>query len=111
MFHMGPDRIDGIFYDTGSTRGPLKFGQEAQDIDIETHKEIVSYAKNIFRDHVLDREAVVITNVGGSANPRQIMEGKHDSITLKEHNIDTFPNFFTGTCPDRLRKSPVNNKI
>ena len=42
----------------------------------------------------------MITNVGGMANPRQIMEAKHDSFTLKEHSIDIFPNFMTGTCPD-----------
>ena len=30
----------------------------------------------------------MITNVGGVANPRQIMEAHHDSLTLKEHNID-----------------------
>ena len=56
--------------------------------------------KNFWRDYVLDREAVVITNVGSMANPRQIMEAKHDSFTLKEHSIDSFPNFMTGTCPD-----------
>ena len=99
MFHYGPS-IDGIFFDTGSTRGPIKNGQEKQDQDVQSHVEIVSFVKNLWRDYVLDREAVVITNVGGSANPRQIMEAKHDSITLKEHNIDTFPNFMTGVCPD-----------
>ena len=81
-------------------RGPKNFGQEAADTDIQTHVEIVSYVKNFWRDYVLDREAVVITNVGGMANPRQIMEAKHDSFTLKEHSIDIFPNFMTGTCPD-----------
>ena len=100
FFHNGFDRVDGIFYDTGSTRGPLRHGQEAQDIDVQSHVEIVNFTKNFWRDYVLDREAVVVTNVGGSANPRQIMEAHHDSITLKEHNIDTFPNFYTGVCPD-----------
>ena len=28
------------------------------------------------------------------------MEAHHDSFTLKEHNIDTYPNFYTGVCPD-----------
>ena len=28
------------------------------------------------------------------------MEAKIDSLTLKEHNIDSFPNFYSGTCPD-----------
>ena len=28
------------------------------------------------------------------------MEAKIDSLTLKEHNVDTFPNFYSGTCPD-----------
>ena len=88
FFHNGFDRIDGIFYDTGNTRGPLQYGQEAQDIDVQTHVEIVNFTKNFWRDYVLDREAVVITNVGGVANPRQIMEAHHDSLTLKEHNID-----------------------
>ena len=83
--------MDGIFFDTGSTRGPLRWGQEIQDIDVQSHVEIVNFVKNFWRDYVLDREAVVITN--GSANPRQIMEAHHDSITLKEHNIDSFPNF------------------
>ena len=49
---------------------------------------------------MLDRDAVVVTNVGGMGNPRQIMEAHHDSLTLKEHNIDTYPNFYTGECPD-----------
>lgn len=57
--------------------------------------------RNIF----LDREAVVITNVGGSASPRHVMEGFVDSVTLKEHNIDTYPNFYTGECPDRNDKN------
>ena len=47
----------------------------------------MNFTKNFWRDYVLDREAVVITNVGGVANPRQIMEAHHDSLTLKEHNI------------------------
>ena len=63
-------------------------------------ESLISYVKNFWRDYVLDREAVVITNVGSMANPRQIMEAKHDSFTLKEHSIDSFPNFMTGTCPD-----------
>ena len=65
FFHNGFDRIDGIFFDTGSTRGKLNFGEEAADEDIQTHVEIVSFVKNFWRDYVLDREAVVITNVGG----------------------------------------------
>ena len=28
------------------------------------------------------------------------MESKLDSITLKEHNVDSFPNFYSGECPD-----------
>ena len=58
--------MDGIFFDTGNTRGPLRYGQEAQDRDVQSHVEIVSFVKNFWRDYVLDREAVVITNVGGS---------------------------------------------
>ena len=100
FFHNGFDRVDGIFYDTGSTRGPLRYGQEAQDRDVQSHAQIVNFTKNFWRDYVLDREAVVVTNVGGSANPRQVMEAGHDSLTLKEHNIDTYPNFYTGVCPD-----------
>ena len=92
--------MDGIFFDTGNTRGPLRYGQEAQDRDVQSYVEIVSYVKNFWRDYVLDREAVVITNVGGNANPRQIMEAHHDSLTLKEHNIYTYSNFYTGICPD-----------
>ena len=42
FFHNGFDRIDGIFFDTGSTRGPKNFGQQAEDDDIQTHVEIVS---------------------------------------------------------------------
>ena len=48
----------------------------------------------------LDRDAVVIANMGGSASSRHLMEGWIDSITLKEHNINTFTNYFSGTCPD-----------
>ena len=81
-------------------RGPKNFGQEAADADIQAQTELISYVKNFWRDYVLDREAVVVTNVGGQANPRQIMEAKIDSFALKEHSIDTFPNFMTGTCPD-----------
>ena len=33
------------------------------------------------------------------------MEGFVDSVTLKEHNIDTYPNFYTGECPDRNDKN------
>ena len=141
FYHNGFDRIDGIFYDTGNTRGPLQYSQgihtplgsrtgrcefiwyfpgaslrfriclvrctgqpgssinrfsgvdpwysqEEQDADVQTHVEIVNFTKNFWRDYVLDRDAVVITNVGGVANPRQIMEAHHDSLTLKEHNID-----------------------
>ena len=38
--------------------------------------------------------------MGGSASSRHLMEGWIDSITLKEHNINTFTNYFSGTCPD-----------
>ena len=54
-----------------------------------------------FINDFLDRDAVVITNVGGSASSRHIMDAKMDSITLKEHNIDTYPNYYNGVCPDR----------
>ena len=100
FFHNGFDRLDGIFFDTGETRGAIRYGQEIEDADIETHVQIVNFTKNFWRDYVLDRDAVVVTNVGGTANPRQIMEAKHDSFTFKEHNIDTYPNFYTGVCPD-----------
>ena len=121
FFHNGFDRIDGIFLDNGSTRngsrildfspnldfgiknlvrGPKNFGQEAADADIQAQAELTSLIKNFWRDYVLDREAVVITNGGGNANPRQIMEAKIDSFALLEHSIDSFPNFMTGTCPD-----------
>ena len=42
FFHNGFDRIDGIFFDTGSTRGVKNFGQEAADADIQSHVELVS---------------------------------------------------------------------
>lgn len=121
FFHNGFDRIDGIFLDNGSTRngsrildfssnldfsiknlvrGPKNFGQEDADADIQAQAELTSLIKNFWRDYVLDREAVVITNGGGNANPRQIMEAKIDSFALLEHSIDSFPNFMTGTCPD-----------
>ena len=48
----------------------------------------------------LDRDAVVISNIGHNANPRHIMDGGLDSVTLKEHNIDTFINYYEGICPD-----------
>ena len=41
FFHNGFDRIDGIFFDTGSTRGVKNFGQEAADADIQSHVELV----------------------------------------------------------------------
>ena len=28
------------------------------------------------------------------------MDGGLDSVTLKEHNIDTYYNYYGGTCPD-----------
>ena len=62
FFHYGFDRVDGIFFDTGSTRGPIHWGQELEDRDIDSHVEIVSFVKNFWRDYVLDKEAVVITN-------------------------------------------------
>ena len=81
-------------------RGPKNFGQEAADADIQAQAELTSLVKNFWRDYVLDREAVVLTNVGYNANPRQIMEAKIDSFALLEHSIDSFPNFMTGSCPD-----------
>ena len=52
------------------------------------------------QSYLSDRDAVVIANMGGSASSRHLMEGWIDSITLKEHNINTFTNYFSGTCPD-----------
>ena len=53
MFWYGPDRIDGIFFDTGSTRGPINYSQEEEDRDISSHTMLATYAKNLYRDHVL----------------------------------------------------------
>ena len=53
MFHYGPDRIDGIFFDTGATRGTLTASQEEEDRDISSHTMLSTYTKNLFRDHVL----------------------------------------------------------
>lgn len=53
MFWYGPDRIDGIFFDTGSTRGPINYSQEEEDRDISSHTMLATYTKNLYRDHVL----------------------------------------------------------
>ena len=101
MFHYGsgPDAvIDGIFFDTGGSRGRIEFSVEEEDRDMAAHADIVSFVKNLWRDHHLDREAVVITNTGGSANPRQIVEGGHDSITLRENDINGYSNYYEGEC-------------
>ena len=68
LFHRGIDLIDGIFFDTGSVRTLEATDQETEDKDIQAHTEVVKFVKNLFRDYTLDREAVVITNVGGSGN-------------------------------------------
>ena len=68
LFHRGIDLIDGIFFDTGSVRTLEATDQETEDRDIQAHTEVVKFVKNLFRDYTLDREAVVITNVGGSGN-------------------------------------------
>ena len=55
MFWYGPDRIDGIFFDTGSTRGSINYSQEEEDRDISSHTMLATYAKNLYRDHVLGK--------------------------------------------------------
>ena len=113
MFHYGsgPEAVmDGIFFDTGAGRGRIADSLEEEDRDLAAHIDIVNYTKNIWRDHHLDREAVVITNVGGSANPRQIVEGGHDSITLREQDINVYPNYYKGECshPDPYWADDLN---
>ena len=66
LFHRGVDVIDGIFFDTGSVRAAAERGQETEDRDIQAHADIVRFVKNLWRDYTLDRDAMVITNVGGS---------------------------------------------
>ena len=68
LFHRGVDLIDGIFFDTGSVRSMEATDQETEDRDIQAHTDVVNFVKNLWRDYTLDREAVVITNVGGSGN-------------------------------------------
>lgn len=68
LFHRGVDLIDGIFFDTGSVRTLEETDQETEDRDIQAHTDVVKFVKNLWRDYTLDREAVVITNVGGSGN-------------------------------------------
>ena len=68
LFHRGVDLIDGIFFDTGSVRAAEDTDQETEDRDIQAHADVVKFVKNLWRDYTLDREAVVITNVGGSGN-------------------------------------------
>ena len=65
MFWYGPDRIDGIFFDTGSTRGPINYSQEEEDRDISSHTMLATYTKNLYRDHVLGQrdENFTVTNI------------------------------------------------
>jgi len=72
LFHRGPDIIDGIFFDTGSVRAAEDTDQETEDRDVQAHADTVKFVKNLWRDYQLDREAVVITNVGSSRKCFQI---------------------------------------
>ena len=53
MFWYGPDRIDGIFFDTGAVRGSINYSPEEEDRDISSHTMLSTYTKNLYRDHVL----------------------------------------------------------
>ena len=62
--------------------------------------KITEFTRNFWRDNVLDDEAIIIANAGNRGSSGQLMKAKIDSVTMKEHNIETYPNFYTGECPD-----------
>ena len=108
MYHAGPERMHGVFYDTASTRskidntfwnGPL-FAPEKEQEDLDEIIKVVEFTRNFWRDNVLDDEAIVIVNAGNKGSSGQLMQAKIDSVTLKEHYIESYPNFYTGVCPD-----------
>jgi len=82
LFHRGPDIIDGIFFDTGSVRAAEEHDQETEDRDVQAHADTVKFVKNLWRDYTLDREAVVITNVGSSRKCFQITALFSEQATL-----------------------------
>ena len=63
-------------------------------------KKVTDFTRNFWRDNILDDEAIIAANSGNNASPGQLMFAKIDSVTLKEHYIETYPNFYTGVCPD-----------
>ena len=53
FFTFGPELIDGIFFDTGSMRGRLAFDLETEERDLQSHIQLSTFTKNLWRDHVL----------------------------------------------------------
>ena len=110
MYHFGPELMHGVFFDTSSTRsmvdntnpntnGPL-FAPEKEQEDLDEIIKVVEFTRNFWRDNILDDEAIVIANSGNRGSSGQLMKAKIDSVTLKEHYIESYPNFYTGVCPD-----------
>ena len=104
MYHVGPERMHGVFFDTASTRSMLStginYGPNKEEEDLAALTEVVEFTRNIWRDYVLDDEAIVIANSGNKGSSGQLMKSKIDSVTMKEHYIESYPNFYTGVCPD-----------
>ena len=108
MYHVGPERMHGVFYDTASTRSVMDhthwkgrhYAPETEQRDLDALTEVVDFTRKFWRDNVLDNEAIVIANSGNKGSSGQLMKSKIDSVTLKEHYIESYPNFYTGNCSD-----------
>ena len=72
MYHVGPDRMHGVFYDTASTRSVMDhthwdgphYAPETEQRDLDALTEVVDFTRKFWRDNVLDNEAIVIANSG-----------------------------------------------
>ena len=108
LYHLGPERMHGVFFDTASTRSILDaesnsgsdFAPEKEQEDLDELKKVTDFTRNIWRDYILDDEAIVIANSGNKGSSGQLMYAGIDSVTMKEHYIESYPNFYTGECPD-----------